>query len=299
MDRILWEHESQPHIYDISSMLRPGSIRDQIIRGRRIVHRAIERGVISTARPMLVVGAGAAGVAAALEATAHGVAVVVIDFWRKPFRRQRRCITRRVDPTLYDWPAVQWRRAGYPWLVGDKPPLAVMPGNGRELALAWEARFTTVMSAQRLLLTWKPQTTVQEVSELAGGIRTVRLSDGSVGTYGAIVLARGPGKEDVGLGAGQFCSYAFWDTDRITRGELAGRSILISGGGDGALQDFLRCVLVPRADLRRLMLMLDVPVALQQELHALNDLSITDFVWSTHTRHEHDADAFLHREYNE
>jgi hypothetical protein len=298
VDPFLWTHEAQPHIFDISSMLRPGSIRDQVVRGRLIVRRAIEAGLITTAKPMLVVGAGAAGAAAALEAVANGVQVVLIDHWRKPFRRQRGCITRRVDPTLYDWPAVHWHRTGYPWLPAESAPLPIMPGTAREIALAWDARLSAAVST-RPLLTWKPRTMIDMVSDLAGEMRAVRLSDGSIGAYGMIVLARGPGKEAVQVDNTTFCSYAFWDTDRITRGRLDGRAVLISGGGDGALQDFLRCVLAPRTDLRRLLLMLDVPVALQQQLHALNDLSSADFVWSGHARHEHHADAFLHREYTE
>src|ERR1700759_2121962 len=103
-DALLFLHRVQgtADVYDTGSVQSPGSIRDQIMRGQWIAERAIEDGRIGPDKPLLV-GAGAAGVSAALTASTQGVVVHLVDCEDGPFSRQLTCSTRFVDPSVYEW----------------------------------------------------------------------------------------------------------------------------------------------------------------------------------------------------
>src|SRR5579859_3958794 len=105
-DALLFLHRVQGSrdVYDTGSVQTPGSIRDQILRGQWIAERAVDDDRIGPTKPLLVVGAGAAGVSAALTAAELGVLVHLVEREDGPFSRQRRCATRVVDPSVYEWP---------------------------------------------------------------------------------------------------------------------------------------------------------------------------------------------------
>ena len=98
LDSFLLAHRIRPLCFEIGGLLSPISIRDQMIRGRWIVDRAQEARLIDANRPLLVVGAGAAGATAAMESVRRGIETVLIDVAPAPFQRQAGCLTRWVDP---------------------------------------------------------------------------------------------------------------------------------------------------------------------------------------------------------
>jgi FAD binding domain len=138
-------HEAFRNFFWLGAGLAPISIRDQLVRGVSIIEHALEERVEEGDR-VLIVGAGAAGVSAALRAAEKGINCDLVDVLRGPFLVQARAGTRWVDPTQYDWPMDHWNRQVYPcelpkvpleW-VGDWAPL---------IAAAWYQRFRTLMAA--------------------------------------------------------------------------------------------------------------------------------------------------------
>src|SRR5438445_4136633 len=102
-DPFLLTHLVRPLLFDIGGVLSPISIRDQMIRGRMVVDRAVEERLLrGEDRRLLAIGAGAAGVTAAIRAAQHGIQTVLIDVAIAPFLRQAGCRSRWVDPTQYD-----------------------------------------------------------------------------------------------------------------------------------------------------------------------------------------------------
>ncbi|KQW87184.1 hypothetical protein ASC94_27640 [Massilia sp. Root418] len=101
-----------PNVFDLSSGQQHVSIRDQIIRAQMLVRDLCE------ADPrhlqILVVGAGIAGVTAALEASAQGQTVVVADTEKEAFSLQRGAPQRFVGPFMYEWPSSFFDDQSYP-----------------------------------------------------------------------------------------------------------------------------------------------------------------------------------------
>lgn len=255
VDSFLLAHQIDPLLYDVGSALSPISIRDQILRGQMLVDRACETGLIDAERALLVIGAGAAGVSAGLRSASRGVQTLLIERENGPFGRQAECQTRWIDPTQYDWPLTHWRVGRCPpW---EPPSFALAWGKNHagDLARDWRDILALSEVRYRRFLRVKYGVTVQAFRYLPGapvGRIEFSLSDGANETqpsFGMAVIAKGPGAEDCTVTA-QGTSYSgirFWDNDTFEQADLGVPGsgllrVLISGGGDGALQDFLRIV---------------------------------------------------------
>lgn len=244
----------------------PESIRDQMMRAIALVDRAAGAGIIGTSIPLLVVGAGAAGVSAALRAAGqHGICTVLLESDHRAFQRQNSCGTRYLCPTQYDFPASHWTEGSFPPKGYPLPPLPWTAGYADDIAARWNNEFNARMADDA----------VWPFLEFHGG---VRLDHGGVvqrddqpgvvdvtwkiggktfsDSFGMVIFAVGFGEEDCSVaetrGAlGQhFAGYPFWSTDPFediegTLRDIAGLdevTACISGAGDGALQDLLRLV---------------------------------------------------------
>src|SRR5215468_716793 len=104
MDWLLAAHQVAPLQFEMGGLWNPVSVRDQMVRGQENARRAEIAKLIGPSRPLIVVGAGAGGVAAALTANKAGIPVVVIERRARPFDRQLGTPTRTIYPYLYDWP---------------------------------------------------------------------------------------------------------------------------------------------------------------------------------------------------
>ena len=92
------------NVFDLSSGLHHISIRDQMVRAQLAV-RDLKRGDPEL-DSLLIVGAGVAGIAAALEAEARGVrSVVVVEAAAQPFSLLRGVTERYIGPFMYEWPS--------------------------------------------------------------------------------------------------------------------------------------------------------------------------------------------------
>lgn len=85
MDWLLAAHQVAPLQYEMGGLWNPVSVRDQMVRGQEIARRAAIAQLIGPGRPLIVVGAGAGGVAAALTADIAGIPVFVIERGGRPF----------------------------------------------------------------------------------------------------------------------------------------------------------------------------------------------------------------------
>lgn len=291
-DPFLLAHLVHPLFFDLGGRLIPVSIRDQMVRARMAVDRAIEEGLIGHGRPLLAIGAGAAGATAAMHAAARGVASLLIEAAAAPFLRQAGCRTRWIDPVQYDWPVGHWQKKIYPW----KPPSMPLPwqnGPANGVALAWtlalarahhlspnlDVRFRTMIIGRPRLLA------SNKLRVFLGGSGRFLVVD-----VGMVLSCVGAGRE--ASSHDRYTGYDFWATDPFQRLPSDAR-VLISGGGDGALQDYLRVVTGMRA-AGEIYSRCHIPLGHEQTLASAEDQANRVFTWGTGGRHDHGALEELH-----
>lgn len=297
IDPFLWAHGLRGHIFDIATGLRPASVRDQITRARLLIRRAWERRIIDSLKgPIVICGGGIAGVVCALEAKKYDVAVVLVEKERFPFLLQRRCVTRKVDPNLYDWPAPNWHSMVYPSQRGDHIDLKFSAAETpREVAQRW----TTYLARQvnsRFTIRYGRKVVHVTPDLDAKSEHTVTLDSGETIHASMVIIAEGPGQERDTMppDAPYYRGYRFWDTDPFNRDPITARHVLITGSGDGALQDFIRLILKPDISIRRFLSQCDIPDDLLATIHACRQHNVAAFLWCADLRHEHDNDLFIH-----
>ncbi|WP_308921730.1 NAD(P)-binding protein [Janthinobacterium sp. J1-1] len=98
-------HKIAPFQFDIGFGVVNASIRDQIVRAQMIVRALAQLNESHRTRPLLICGAGIAGLAAATEAKRIGLGFVLIDKEEFPSGALAGAGTRYLSPTMYEWPA--------------------------------------------------------------------------------------------------------------------------------------------------------------------------------------------------
>jgi hypothetical protein len=244
----------------------PVSIRDQIVRSCYLVERLWTTGRLRPESKLLIIGAGAAGVTAAFRAVAHGVRHVQIsDQSDAPLSLQAHCTTRLVDPVQYDWPAGYWDLKCWP-IAGPsgfahgtasaiKPPVLLQA----DLAFNWAIQFERALYALESngRATFYPQLKAIDWYAAPAGCYQVEFDDAitgaSAGSLDAdlIIFAGGFGQESVsvpvtGQPSTRHSGLPFWSDDTFEKQNFGlpavPHGVLVSGAGDGALQDFIRLV---------------------------------------------------------
>lgn len=293
-DPVLLAHKVKPGIFQIGGKMTPISIRDQMLRAFVLVDRALESGLISSTRPLLVVGAGAAGATAAIHAANNDVEAVLIDKNLMPFGRQRRS-RRWVSPTQYDWPVNHWSKETFPWGEGPSMPLWWRASRASTLAQSWhtELEDARIRLGGRLVIL--PKNLVRWSSVRQVPVRMLEVDftrTGGPKKFGMMLSCVGVGSEDTKIG--DYKGFRFWDRDKFEEQYLGinppmAPQVLISGGGDGALQDFLRIVTKERSvsDIYR---SLDLPpeeaCRIEHRILSAEDQANRAHIWST-TEHDH------------
>lgn len=282
-DPILDAHRESAHEYIISSPA-PISIRDQILRGVAIVKRLQETGEIGKSCPLLVVGAGAGGVSAAIQAATMGISTTLVEQNSAGFTTQRLAATRVIDPTQYDWPLDHCHSARLPWSPSHTAlPLSFVAARADHLAIRWQLE---LRSAIRALphLDARFNTTVNTVTPSGATLLDVKLSSGAQIKVGAIVNAKGFGNEQcrIEYPPAILCyeGQPFWGPDQFTALNPHKHRVLISGGGDGALQDYLRIVtgLGRAIDIAR---RCNIPSGILNAIQSAEDRSHRGRSWAT------------------
>jgi hypothetical protein len=322
-DPFLWAHEIIEHVYDIATGLRPFSVRDQVTRARLLIRRALELGIIGAGDQLVISGAGVAGAVCAYEATKRGVRVLLVEKEPYAFHLQRHCVTRTVDPNLFDWPARTWESLEYPTQKGDDAPLWFkVRERPRAIASRWASQLQRIAERRPDLLTIQYCVSIAwlDPGALVQNTRTVtfrpaqghseEIPQHTVSVSGPVqaamvVIAEGPGKEIETLPSFRvdeqqdsehvFHGYRFWDTDPFDVDPLKARRLLIVGSGDGALQDFLRVLFRPGTDLRLVLNAFGLPDSLLADIRESRHHNVAAFLWCADRRHEHDSDRFVHQ----
>ncbi|MGG5820486.1 hypothetical protein [Falsiroseomonas sp. HW251] len=277
-DPYLQAHRLAERAY-LASHLTPISLRDQVLRGATLVARLLQSGEIAPDRPLLVAGAGAAGVTAALAAVRAGVPAMLFEASNDSLALQRFAGSRFIDPAVYDWPVDHW---GSRLLRhGGSVPLPFAADYASRLASQWMATLQAQAAAPATLLTcyW---------GAAAIGIATIQLPDTTLGTRvvldgvgsfegGALIWATGDKQEDTAIAGSGFTGRPFWGPDDLTM-LGAGARVLVSGAGDGALQDALRA-LTGRDDMGYLLRDLDIDPAAAALVQSAEDRAHRIRVW--------------------
>jgi hypothetical protein len=305
-DPFLLAHQVGPSVFDIGGKLYPVSIRDQMVRGQSIVDRAIQAGFGATGAELLVIGAGAAGAVAAIEAASRGITTHLIDTAPLPFLRQAACSTRWIHPHEYEWPLNHWGTSAYPY-VGMPAPYY-----GPPVPLPWTASWSDVLALRwslllnRAVAAYHPRLTLHYSSRLSAkspprrsraGLWTVQLDPPGRPklTVGMILIAVGFGAERV-TAPPNFRSLAFWESDPYQKpncGLSFSPRIVISGGGDGALQDFLRVVTGLRS-VEEIASRCPIPANVATEVLSTENRAQRAHLWGSSLDGDHDIHRTLH-----
>ena len=257
-DPFLAAHAIGYGVYSIAGRLYPISIRDQMVRAQMLIERAVTHTLLRPGMDsLLVIGAGAAGVAAALTAARLHIQTFLVDRDSGPFLRQAMCRTRWIDPTVYDWPALHAFVGHYP--LARWAPLQWAADWANRLAMQWGYQLNAARALYPHLhveyntLPLPPQRTGQVWSvpiQTPAGQSTI--------TASVLLWAVGYGTERCNVDQ-DYQGFGFWQSDPFQH-PIPGLSpphqpqILISGSGDGALQDFLRLTTIhtsPQTILRQ------------------------------------------------
>jgi hypothetical protein len=259
-DQVLTFHQVGPHRYELSG-LRTGSVRDQILRAQLLVERLREASELHAAKPLLVIGGGAAGVAAALRAASLGIEVLLLERHRNPFQTQLGVATRYLSPTEYDWPQPHWKTGDMGW-DGMRYVLPYTSNDADQLALQWSSVLAGLVGPRaaplpagwgRLDVAWGVDARALKVSDHPLGVALSPWPGTAIGRpFAAVISCVGFSGEltrvDVaGTTPKELIGPHFWSTDSLQQHALgvsgkapADLRVLVSGGGDGAQQDVLR-----------------------------------------------------------
>jgi hypothetical protein len=309
MDPLLLTYQvgPEPLLYDISTSLQPISIRDQMFRGYMIINRALSEGLIKEWQqpPILVVGAGVAGAMTAMTAVWHRIPTLLVEA-RSPFIQQIRGHTRFICPTQYDWPAPHWGEGKYPW-VGPDSPLDWNSGRASSVALAWISKLNFMLGRYPDLLTLIPakfkshrvipeSKTVEAFFEPPLAVEPLICS--------IIISCAGFGSERhfIPDPDPQYTGYAFWDEDEFEQSDMGIKgkkpNVIVSGGGDGALQDFIRITTRTSSARQIYTQIFDEPVHdIERMIHIAEDYAQRSYVWSTTGDLDHPIQQKLHDDY--
>jgi hypothetical protein len=290
-------HKVAPFQFDIGYKVSSASIRDQVVRAQLVV-RALKQGGLTNedSDPLLICGAGVAGLAAAMEAEALGMPFILIEKKIGPAGVLAGTGTRYVSPTMYEWPATSADIHSFPMsaflpILGTGKAASASPFQYVFTQPALIATFaaTIISQATPRLTAWQAAaqadsgdaqyyflTTIAEESKKAlqntlasdnetKALPPLLLDSATMGVrekrFSAVLFTAGMAPESPMLKwkndtTGKVHDFnsetpGFWDPDELLLpnfGLGAGApdaSVLVVGGGDGAIQDALRCLVDP------------------------------------------------------
>ena len=269
-DPFLRAHKHSSKLFSLAGRT-PLSIRDQVLRAQTLIERLLSTKALQAGSSLLVVGAGAAGATAAVLAARMGVRVVAIDTNSSPFGLQRLCTSRWVDPVQYDWPLSHASRTHWPAAHPTHAvPFGFKANHASVIARSWATTLgierrnpnLTVEYKTRLEKLPKPSATapgkLDAVTEKFGQPLQTRQFD-------IVVLAVGMASERTDLpfhptapkGSPRFVGIPFWMRDDFELPTFGlptplTNPVLVSGAGDGALQDYIRLMTGNRCALELL-----------------------------------------------
>lgn len=313
-DQLLRAHEMMAYVYNVADVEYPVSVRDQMNRARWLIEKAYDLGFFGPKRDakhrrLLVCGAGAAGVTAALHAVGLGVSTLLIERSSAPFLRQRMCRSRWIDPTQYDWSADHWTSGLFPH-AGPRMPLKWRAQRSHLLALGWQLQLNAALVNANLTFRRDYVTTPPTLqSSAAGDVVRVTFNSGVSENFGMVLWCVGFGDERRHAQP-NFKGFAFWETDPFEQTNWGvqrapeGLCAVVSGAGDGALQDVIRLITGKKSALdvfqEFALAGWTMPANIRHQLVTQEDQAQRALLWTRRrSAEEHRALEQLHFEYRD
>lgn len=258
---LLAEFRLEQDVYRLGQYA-PVSVRDQVVRAHYLVDLLRDGGELAVTTRLVILGAGVAGISAALAAARLGVKhVVLIDQAAVPLSLQARCRSRWVDPTQYDWPAGHWLDGQWPVKEPIPRAFTAVTRPFRPLLAApaqdWSLDFANRLAAWIGQVRPRFSTKVDVWARTTTGRLEIRLQEPGTlkplapETADLLLVTLGFGRERSQLpnaanASTPFEGLDFWATDKFQDPDagvpaiVPGSNLVVSGAGDGALQDFIR-----------------------------------------------------------
>jgi len=244
------------------------SIRYQIGLSKILADEVFQQGILRTTDRLAVIGAGVSGSSFAMEAANRGVEAHLFGA-PNAFSVQRNCHTRFLHPNQYSWPKSGWTSPSEATL-----PLRWEQGYSHQVAEDWTRQlnefarnnYRLILRGDQARLLSREIQHFEDFLKLYEGLEELELQ--------MVLLATG-WKEACTIGRVPhlFTGWRFWETDKVADGLIERPRILVSGAGDGALQDVLRLCFKPiPGDLMQMM---------DQRLEASSLMSATEFFRTT------------------
>jgi hypothetical protein len=249
-------------LFDLGGKISPGSIRDQIVRTRLFMEAFRAHGFLNGKKDVCIIGAGPAGLTATIQLSQlSGVRTWLVDRNPEPLSLLAMAAQRHISPTLYDWPAAQFRSRRYSGLptYDEGSPSLVREKWLYEFEAAktdcvhWIGSVKAVPKIDGPGPPWRVELTPTPTPKRGDQKELNRVPE----HFDLVLLCRGFGRErSVPIESkGEFQPFPFWSPDPYP---LARRrslpkwgdpekrpfdcAVVVLGGGDGAIQDMLRFI---------------------------------------------------------
>lgn len=224
------EHPEFPQLFFLGTADQRITLYSQQVRALHLVHALSEHGRLQDKPQVAVVGAGAAGITAALALATLGIEVDLIERSDDVLHLQS-ASTRLLHPHIYDWP-----RCGSLRSDAVLPFLDWKYQIGGDVCSAMRVAFAAALP--RLPdLRFRNGRTLEGLKPCANGWTVAVKFDGKTAEqdYDIVILALGFGEED---SVGDAPIHDYWKVPAVsTATEAVKTSYLLSGNGDGGLAD--------------------------------------------------------------
>ncbi len=257
-------------LYVVGVGARGVTVRSQQRRAIQVVDALLGDGVASAGGQIMVVGAGAAGLTAAVRASRAGCRVVVLERESETLATLRGSHGRLLHPNLYSWPSPNWSNddAELP-IMSWKAAVASRVASDLDAGFRQEVQRSGLIELRTLATSLVTSPLAMSGPLIRWRWRDVRGEHEDL--FSAVVVAVGFGREPRTGPRSAFPGY--WDDDYLS--QVVGPACLIQGAGDGGLTDALRLRINSFDQGRTIAALLQEPeaVGLADEVESIERLS--------------------------
>src|ERR1043165_4448925 len=222
--------KSWKNVYVLGCFDKRVTLYSQQVRALTLIRALYETGQLDEKTSVAIVGAGVAGVTAAIGAALLGSKITLFDSASAPFHLQEGATHRFVHPHVYLWPSTESMvpDAGLPFLNWSA-------NRASEVVQELKRDFRKYVEGLSKKFTWKPRTLISTLERVSNKILVKSQDTAYAKNFDLVILAIGYGVES---------EPSYWNHDRLdgpfSRDPV---KILISGAGDGGLIDLARATI--------------------------------------------------------